>query len=97
MKIKALQGTGMVIIKPRPDLEQVQSSRIVVPSGDDKSYIGEVIDNSNEFIVGNFKYSTNLLPGYIVLYPSFGASKLKLEGKEYIFCRESELLGIINI
>jgi len=97
MKIQALQGTGMVVIKPRPDLEQTQSSRIVLPSSDDKSYIGEVINNSNEFVIGNFKYPTNLSFGDIVIYPSFGANKIKLEGKEHIFCRESELLGKIEI
>lgn len=97
MKVIALKENGFVILKNRNDLEQIQSSRIVVPSGDDKSYIGEVVDVSNFYIINGIKFQTELKIGDIVVYPNFGTTKVKLDGKEYLFCKETEILGKIEI
>lgn len=97
MKIQALKQNGFVVLKNRNDLEQIQSSRIVVPSSDDKSYIGEVVDVSDFYIINGIKFPTELKVGDIVCYPNFGTTKVKLDGKEYLFCKETEILGEIEM
>ncbi|HEX5185710.1 MAG TPA: co-chaperone GroES family protein [Nitrososphaeraceae archaeon] len=96
--MKIIAKNNNVILKQRSDLEQKQFGNIIVPQGDDKSFIGEIISVGSGYYLSNgdfIKLESKI--GDIVVYPNFGSTKFKIEGKEYIVTKEQDLIAKLEL
>jgi chaperonin GroES len=95
--MKTLVPLHNQILIERFDTEQLMYGNIMIPdAGKEKPMMGKVIG------VGPGLYNPNtgqLVPidsvkiGDVVLFPSFGGVKITYEDKEYIICKDNDLLA----
>ena len=80
-----------VVIKTAPAEEKTASGIIIPDSAKEKPQQGTVV------AIGNGKIDEPLTVqiGDTVLYSKYGGTDLKLEGKDYLMMRESDILAII--
>lgn len=87
MKIKAIGDRAVVEVNP-PEKETVVGGIVVPGAAIPRSTIG-VVRSVGEKVVG-------LKPGNLVLLPEFGGSIIKLDGREYLMIRESDILAVVQ-
>ena len=80
-----------VLVEPAPAETKTASGLIIPDSAKEKPQQGTVV------AVGNGKIDEPLTVkiGDTVLYSKYGGTDLKLEGKDYLMMRESDILAII--
>jgi len=80
-----------VLVEPAPAETKTASGLIIPDNAKEKPQKGTVV------AVGNGKIDEPLTVkvGDTVLYGKYGGTDLKLEGKEYLMMRESDILAII--
>ena len=91
-KINVKPLADRVLVEPAP-AEQKTASGIIIPdTAKEKPQEGTVV------AVGNGKPDEPMTVkvGDRVLYGKYAGSELKLDGKDYLIVRESDLLGIIG-
>ncbi len=81
-----------VIIKPEPAEEKTKSGIIIPDTAKEKPLKGEVV------AVGPGKKDepTTVKPGQKVLYGKYAGTEITIDGEEYLFMRESDILGILE-
>lgn len=91
MKIKALHNH--VVIKQDENQEESYGRIVVADLGKEKPLQGEIVE------IGPGRYTetgafveTTLNVGDRVVFPSFGGTKITVEGEEYIIMKETDLL-----
>ena len=95
MKIKPLHNH--VVIKQQDETETMYGNIIVPDAGKEKPLMGEVVAtgpgivNMNGIIIPN-----TIEVGATVIFPSFGGQRITVDGEEYIVCRETELIAVIE-
>ena len=80
-----------VLVEAAPAEEKTASGIIIPDTAKEKPQKGTVV------AIGNGKKDEPLTVkvGDIVLYGKYGGTELKLEGKEYLMMRESDILAVI--
>ncbi len=81
-----------VIIKPEPAEEKTKSGIIIPDTAKEKPLKGEVV------AVGPGKKDepTTVKPGQKVLYGKYAGTEITIDGEEYLFMRESDILGVLD-
>jgi len=85
-----------VVIEPQPQ-EEVTASGIVLPEkAKEKPMRGKVIAvGSGKLEKGN-RIPIDVQVGDLVLYNKYAGTEVKLEGKEYLIMRDSDILGVLE-
>ncbi len=81
-----------VIVKPEPAEEKTKSGIIIPDTAKEKPLKGEVV------AVGPGKKDepTTVKPGQKVLYGKYAGTEITIDGEDYLFMRESDILGILE-
>lgn len=84
-----------VILEPQ-EAEQKTKSGIVLPdSAQEKPQTGKVIKAGPGKITDDGKViPMTVKEGDLVIYAKYGGTEIKVEGKEYLIVRESDILAI---
>ena len=84
-----------VIVEPQ-SAEQVTKSGIVLPdTAQEKPQSGKVLATGAGRITDEGKtVPMNVKIGDVVIYAKYGGTELKIEGKEYLIVRESDILAV---
>ncbi len=97
MKLRAKNNN--LILKRRDDLEQKQFGSIIVPTGDDKQFVGEIVAMGPGYYLYNGDFiqcSDEYRVGDIVVYPNFGSLKFKFDRQDYIVTKSVDIIAIIE-
>lgn len=89
---------NFVIIQRLEETESRYGSIILPDMGKESNLIGKIIavgdgawDNT-----GKHRIEMSVVEGDIVLFPSFGPTKINIGTEEYITCRDSELITLLE-
>lgn len=94
-KIKPVNGH--IVLKQVQESEQMVGNIFLPDLGKEKSLIAEVLDVS-----GTFNYNTDtyklaeVKTGDLVLVPRMGSQIVSVDNEDYIVCKETDIIGIIN-
>ncbi|MDO8886006.1 co-chaperone GroES [Candidatus Oleimmundimicrobium sp.] len=93
-----LQPLGdRVVVKPDKGEEKTKSGIVIPDTAKEKPQEGEIVAVGS----GNRDESGKKIPlevkkGDKVLYSKYGGTETKVEGKEYLILRESDILAIVK-
>ncbi len=89
LKIKPL--ADRVLVEPAPAETKTASGLIIPDNAKEKPQKGVVVATGN----GKKDEPLTVKVGDTVLYGKYGGTELKLEEKEYLMMRESDILAIV--
>ncbi len=91
-----IPNKGMAVLQALEESEQRHGAIIIPNVGEHQGFQGKIIAikdiynfNRGEFVPSEFKI------GDIVVYPSLGSTKIKVDREEYIICGVQDLLASI--
>jgi chaperonin GroES len=95
MKIKPLHNH--VVIKQQDETETMYGNIVVPDLGKEKPLMGEVIAVGPGMysVTGTF-IENKIEVGQTVVFPSFGGTKMTIDGEEFIVMKENDLLAILE-
>jgi chaperonin GroES len=95
MNIRPLHNN--IVIKQTDNTEEMYGNILIPDMGKEKPLMGEIVavGKGRTTETGAF-VETQLEVGQTVVFPAFGGIKLTVEGEEYIVCRETELIAVIE-
>lgn len=94
MKLKPLGDR--VIVLPK-ESEEITKSGIVIPdTAKEKPQEGEVIAVGQGRIEEGKRIHMDVKVGDEIIYSKYGGTEVKIEGKEHLILRESDILAIIE-
>ena len=95
MNIKPLHNN--IVIKQTDNTEEMYGNILVPDMGKEKPLMGEIVavGKGRTTETGVF-VETQLEVGQTVVFPAFGGIKLTVDGEEYVVCRETELIAVIE-
>jgi chaperonin GroES len=95
MNIKPLHNN--IVIKQTDNTEEMYGNILVPDMGKEKPLMGEIVavGKGRTTETGAF-VETQLEVGQTVVFPAFGGIKLTVDGEEYVVCRETELIAVIE-
>ena len=95
MKIKPLHNH--IVIKQQDETETMYGNIVVPDMGKEKPLMGEVIAVGPGFytVTGTW-IDTFIRTGEVVVFPSFGGTKMTIEGEEFIVMKENDLLAVLE-
>lgn len=94
MAVKPL--ADRVLVEPKTEAEEKIGSIIVPDTAKEKPQEGKVVE------VGSGKYEDGkqvpleVKVGDTVLYGKYSGTEIKVEGKEYLIIRESDILAVVK-
>ena len=86
------------LIKQYDETETMYGNIIVPDLGKEKPLMGEVIAVGPGVysVTGQTFLETKVKVGEIVVFPSFGGTKMTIDGEEYVVMKEQDLLAILE-
>jgi chaperonin GroES len=95
MNIKPLHNN--IVIKQTDNTEEMYGNILVPDMGKEKPLMGEIVavGKGRTTETGAF-VETQLEVGQTVVFPAFGGIKLTVDGEEYVVCKETELIAVIE-
>jgi len=95
MNIRPLHNN--IVIKQTDNTEEMYGNILIPDMGKEKPLMGEIVavGKGRTTETGAF-VETQLEVGQTVVFPAFGGIKLTVEGDEYVVCRETELIAVIE-
>jgi chaperonin GroES len=95
MKFEPLHNN---ILVKQDENDNQYGSIIVADLGENKPKQGVVlaIGPGTYTITGAYIYTKSSLVGKKVIFPSFGGTKITIEGEELIILKDTDILGILN-
>lgn len=96
MKVIPLHNN--VVIKQQDESESMFGNIIVPDAGKEKPLMGEVIAVGPGIwsVTGDKFLETTINIGQVVAFPSFGGQRITIKGDEYIVCKETDLIAILE-
>jgi chaperonin GroES len=92
LKIKPIAGTNnRVVIEPSTAETKTASGIIIPDNAKEKPQKGTVVAVGND----SKDETPTVKVGDTVLYGKYAGTELKLEGKDYLIMRESDILAIV--
>ncbi|MEO2059616.1 MAG: co-chaperone GroES [Mesonia sp.] len=89
LKFKPL--ADRVVVEPAPAETKTASGIYIPDSAQEKPQHGKVVAVGN----GTKDHDMTVKEGDQVIYGKFSGTELKLEGKDYLIMKESEIFGIL--
>ena len=95
MNIKPLHNN--IVIKQTDNTEEMYGNILIPDMGKEKPLMGEIVavGKGRTTETGAF-VETQLEIGQTVVFPAFGGIKLTVDGEEYVVCKETELIAVIE-
>ena len=94
MKIRPLADRVVIKIV---EAEEKTASGIVLPgTAKEQPQMAEVVEVGSGGIVDGKEVNMELKVGDKVIYSKYAGTEVKLEGKEYIILRQSEILAVVE-
>lgn len=95
MNIKPLHNN--IVIKQTDNTEEMYGNILIPDMGKEKPLMGEIVavGKGRTTETGAF-VETQLEVGQTVVFPAFGGIKLTVDGEEYVVCKETELIAVIE-
>ena len=96
MKIKPLHNH--IVIKQQDETETMYGNIVVPDLGKEKPLMGEVV----AVVPGVYSVTveaflkTTIEVGETVVFPSFGGTKMTIDGEEFVVMKENDLLAILE-
>jgi len=88
---------GHIVLKQVQESEQMVGNIYLPDLGKEKSLIAEVLDVSGTFNYHCDTYkSAEVKVGDLVLVPRMGSQIISVDSEDYIVCKETDIIGIIN-
>jgi chaperonin GroES len=96
MKIKPLHNH--VVIKQQDETETMYGNIVVPDLGKEKPLMGEVVAVGPGVysVTGEHFLKTQIEVGELVVFPSFGGTKMTVDGEEFVVMKEQDLLAILE-
>ena len=96
MRIKPLHNH--IVIKQQDETETMYGNIVIPDMGKEKPLMGEVIAVGPGVysVTGQTFLETKVKVGETVVFPSFGGTKMTINGEEYIVMKENDLLAILE-
>ena len=90
-----LQALGNIVLVKPGKKEEVSKGGIVIPdTAQEKSQEGEVVAIGPGRVDKDGKREKmNVKPGDIIIFPKFGGTEYKIEGEDYIFLPENQIIA----
>ena len=86
-----------VVVKPGESEEKTKSGIVIPDTAKEKPQEGEVVAvGSGKVDESGKKIPLEVKKGDKVLYSKYGGTEVKVEGKEYLILRESDILAIVK-
>jgi len=88
---------GTIIIKPIDETETTIGNIILPDMGKEKAQVGEITAISSTY---NFHSDSWIEPdvhvGDVVFVPAMGSQKITFEGEDYIACKWTDIIAVIE-
>ena len=95
MKIIPLHNN--VVLKQTDNTEEMYGNILIPDMGKEKPLMGEIIAIGNGRTTETGAYvKTTLEVGQTVVFPAFGGIKMSVDNEEYVVCKETDLIAIIE-
>ena len=95
MNIKPLHNN--VVIKQDDTKEEMYGNILVPDMGKEKPLVGEIIAvGPGSYTPTGVYIETTIQVGQTVAFPSYGGIKMSANGDDYVICKESDLLAILE-
>ena len=96
MKVIPLHNN--VVIKQQDETETMYGNIIVPDAGKEKPLMGEVtaVGPGTYSVTGEKFLETTIKVGQLVAFPSFGGQRITVQGEEYIVCKETDLIAVLE-
>jgi chaperonin GroES len=95
MKIKPLHNN--VVIKQTDNTEEMYGNILIPDMGKEKPLMGEIVAvGKGRFTETGAYVETRLEIGQTVVFPAFGGIRMSVDSDEYVVCKETDLIAIIE-
>ncbi len=95
MKIIPLHNN--VVLKQTDNTEEMYGNILIPDMGKEKPLMGKIIAIGNGRTTETGAYvKTTLEVGQTVVFPAFGGIKMSVDNEEYVVCKETDLIAIIE-
>ena len=94
MKIKPLYDR--VVLSPEKALEKTASGIMLPEIAQEKSQMAKVVSVGEGGSIDGKESKIQVKVGDKVLYTKFGGTEIKIDGKDYIIVRQTDILAIIE-
>ncbi|HHX49754.1 MAG TPA: co-chaperone GroES [Clostridiales bacterium] len=94
MKIKPL--FDRIVVQHVESSETTKFGLILPSANQEKSQIAEIIAVGNGGLVDGKEVKIVVKPGDKILYSKYAGSDFKLDGKDYVIIKQSDILAIIE-
>ncbi len=95
MKIIPLHNN--VVIKQTDNTEEMYGNILIPDMGKEKPLMGDIVAIGLGRTTETGAYvKTILTPGQTVVFPAFGGTKINVDGEEYVVCKETDLIAVIE-
>jgi len=95
MNIKPLHNN--IVIKQTDNTEEMYGNILIPDMGKEKPLMGKIIAIGNGRTTETGAYvKTTLEVGQTVVFPAFGGIKMSVDNEEYVVCKETDLIAVIE-
>jgi chaperonin GroES len=95
MKIKPLHNN--IVIKHTDNTEEMYGNILIPDMGKEKPLMGEIVAvGKGRFTETGAYVETQLEVGQTVVFPAFGGIRMSVDSDEYVVCKETDLIAIIE-
>jgi chaperonin GroES len=95
MKIIPLHNN--VVLKQTDNTEEMYGNILIPDMGKEKPLMGEIIAIGSGRTTETGAYvKTTLEVGLTVVFPAFGGIKMSVDNEEYVVCKETDLIAVIE-
>lgn len=96
-KVNIKPAAGYILIEPQETQTKTESGIYLPETSGEKPQKGKVLAIGDaEVTESGVKREAPVKKGDVVIHKEWGGSKVKLEGKEYLFSKFEDILAIIN-
>ena len=98
MKSRSIKPVNGHIVLIKVEEEEQMAGNIYLPDlGKEKSLIAKVVDVSETFNYQIHDYkSPEVKVGDLVLVPRMGSQMVSVDGEDFIICKETDIIGIVE-
>ena len=94
--MKLNQLFDRVVLCPRKNKDKSESGIFLPQESAKKSDIAEVIAVGNGGLFDGKKTDMQVCVGQIVMYSPYAGTEIRMDGKEYVILRQTDILGILE-
>lgn len=85
-----------VVLEPTPTEEKTKSGFILPGSAQEKQSTGKVVAVGPGGVIDGKDITMQVKVGQTVLYSKYSGNDFKLDGKDYVIIRQSDILAVVE-